>query len=106
MPRMSDQYEDIANELGISKAQAHNAAKRAFNKLLQKLVEMNQDMSVLDAVIELMKKYDLDPYSVKSMLNQRNKALVSKELADNWKLLEHGHISKEKYNKFLKVLER
>ena len=106
MPRMSDQYEDIAEELGISKTQAHNAAKRAFNKLLNELVEINEDMTHLDAVVELMACYDLDPYSVKAMLNQKNKAAVSKELVDNWKLREHGSVTEAKYAKFVKILEK
>jgi hypothetical protein len=106
MARMSDQYEDIATELGISKTQAHNAAKRAFNKILVQLVECNKDMTFLDAVVELMKEYDLDPHSVKSMLNQKNKAHVAMELADNYKLLEHGVITQDRYDIILKAREK
>lgn len=95
----------VADVLGITKEQAHNEAKRALNKLITELVELNEEeVSILDIILALMKDYNIDHWTIRSMLNRRNRYRLEKELMDKWKLVELGKVPQARYDKICKTL--
>jgi hypothetical protein len=60
----------------------------------------------LDISLQMMNEWELDPHAIKEMLNTKNKALLCKEMADDWRLVDRGIISQYKYNRWITTIKR